>query len=361
MAEEMPASGSPPQLDPSKGGHARADKLTPEERQRIARRAAEARWGIDIPKATHAGIITIAGQEIACAVLEDGRRVITQETFLSAVGRSPKGKGGQVVDSPDGLPPFIAADNIKPFVSEELRRSTAPIVFRPISGTKAFGYLATLLPMVCEVYLEAKDQKKTTKQQEHIVKACSMLIRGLARVGIVALVDEATGYQEVRDKRALQAILDRYLRHEFAAWAKRFPDEFYQEMFRLRGWTWRGMKVNRPQCVASYTKDLVYKRLAPGILKELEERNPVEPNGRRRSAHHQWFTEDVGHPALAQHLHAVLALMRATPDQDWETFTRMIDRALPRRGSSVQLDIVDFGVPIEPELPVLQSPSAPER
>ena len=64
MAEEVPASGSPPQLDPSKGGYARADKLTPEERQKIARRAAEARWGIDTTKATHAGIITIAGQEI---------------------------------------------------------------------------------------------------------------------------------------------------------------------------------------------------------------------------------------------------------------------------------------------------------
>src|SRR5262245_17296535 len=124
------------------------------------------------------------------------------------------------------------------------------------------------------------------------------------RVGIIALVDEVTGYQEVRDREALQAILDRYLRKAFAAWAKRFPDEFYKEIFRLRGWKWRGMEVNRPQCVANYTKDLVYKRLAPGILEELEARNPKNEWGHREARHHQWLTEDVGHPALAQHLYA---------------------------------------------------------
>jgi len=120
----------------------------------------------------------------------------------------------------------------------------------------------------------------------------------------VALVDEATGYQEIRDRLALQAILDRFLRKELAAWAKRFPDEFYQQIFRLRGWNWKGMRVNRPQVVANYTKDFVYERLAPSILKELEARNPKDDGNDRRAKHHQWFTEDVGHPALAQHLYA---------------------------------------------------------
>ena len=81
-----------------------------------------------------------------------------------------------------------------------------------------------------------------------------MLTRGLAHIGIIALVDEATGYQEVRDKLALQAILDAYLRKELAAWAKRFPDEFYREMFRLKGWQWQGMSVNRPQIVGTLYK-----------------------------------------------------------------------------------------------------------
>jgi len=268
-------------------------------------------------------------------VLEDGRRVLTQETFLTAIGRSGKGKGGQVVSSPDGLPPFVAADNLKQFITTDLRRATVPIVYRSASGRRAFGYEANLLPLVCDVYLRARDEEKTTGQQAHVVKACDMLMRGLAQVGIIALVDEATGFQDVRDRQALQAILDKYLRKEFAAWARAFPDDFYREIFRLRKWKWRGMKINRPQCVAQYTKDLVYSRLAPGILRELEVRNPKGETGRRKAKHYEWLTEDIGHPALAQHLHAIIGLMRAS--DSWEQMQKMVNRAFPKRGDSRQL------------------------
>src|SRR5260370_36961162 len=159
---------------------------------------------------------------------------------------------------------------------------------RPGRGGKvAVGFEATILADICDVILAARKAGVLANRQLVIADQCEILTRAFAKVGIIALVDEATGYQEVRDRLALQAILDRFLRKEFAAWAKRFPDEFYQQIFRLRGWTWQGMKVNRPQCVAQYTKDLVYARLAPGILRELEIRNPVE-NGRRKSALHQW-------------------------------------------------------------------------
>jgi len=84
------------------------------------------------------------------------------------------------------------------------------------------------------------------RRQKLIAERAEILLRGLAHVGIIALIDEATGYQTIRDREALQAILDAYLRKELAAWAKRFPDEFYEQMFRLRGWRWKGMKVNRP-------------------------------------------------------------------------------------------------------------------
>jgi hypothetical protein len=209
------------------------------------------------------------------------------------------------------------------------------IEFKPPQGARAEGFKAKLLPLLCETYLRARDAGALTASQIPVVTRADILMRGLAHVGVIALVDEATGYQEVRDRMALQAILDKYLRTEFAAWAKRFPDEFYQQIFRLRNWEWSGMRVNRPQCVANYTKDLVYKRLAPGILQELETKNPVLENRvRRKCAHHQWLTEDIGHPALAQHLYAVIGLMRIA--QNWDQLKRMIDVAYPRLGASVQ-------------------------
>ena len=141
-----------------------------------------------------------------------------------------------------------------------------------------------------------------------LLKRQSIIIRALAHVGIIALIDEATGYQEVRDRHALQEILDKYLRKEFAAWAKCFPEEFYRHIFRLRHWEWKGMKVNRPQIVAHYTKDLIYARLAPGILKELETRNPKDEKGYRKAPFYWWLTEDVGHPKLHSFSLACLVL-----------------------------------------------------
>lgn len=315
----------------SMGGVARAEKLTPEERREIAQRAADARWNTVTPKATHAGEMHIGDIAIPCAVLDDQTRVLTQRGFSVALGRYKNPKKGAIVD----LPVFLSAANLKPYIDEDLARSSTPIKFRlaegggGMAGNIALGYRADLLPKVCKVYLQARHDGKLLTSQEHIAERCLILLNGLATVGIIALVDEATGYQEVRDRQALQAILDRFLRREFAAWAKRFPDDFYKQIFRLRGWEWKGMKVNRPQCVANYTKELVYARLAPGILTELETRNPRDERGNRKTKHHQWLTEDVGHPALAQHLYAVIGLMRIA--KNWEELLRMVNLAYPKR------------------------------
>ncbi len=320
----------------SLGGKARAESLTKEERAEIARQAAEARWGITVPRAVNEGALEMAGRRIACAVLSTTKRVLSQGTFLTSIGRSrtPKaGTGGMGIV--DGLPFFLAAKNLKPFITEELRASTTPVLYRTKGGARALGYDALLLPGVCEVYLAARDAGALLASQEHIAKRCDLLMRGLARVGIIALVDEATGYQEIRDREALQAILDRFLRQELAAWAKRFPDEFYEQIFRLQGWEWRGMKVNRPRIVAQFTKNIVYARLAPGILKELEAKNPMTEKGYRKAKHHQWLTEDVGHAALAQHLYAVIGFMRAS--ETWRQFMSMLDMAFPKRGDTLAL------------------------
>jgi hypothetical protein len=154
-------------------------------------------------------------------------------------------------------------------------------------------------------------------------------------MGIVALVDEATGYQEVRDRNALQSIPDTFLRKELAAWASCFPNDFYKEIFRLRGWEWATISSKRPRMVGKLTKEIVYSRLAPGILKELKERNPRNENWYRKGRHHQWLTEDVGHSALAQHLHAVVAFMRVW--KTWDQFYEMLDRAFPKRGDTLEL------------------------
>jgi hypothetical protein len=225
------------------------------------------------------------------------------------------------------VPLFLAPGNVKKFIPNDLEDGPLrPIVYR-VNRRLVTGYNADILPIVCDVWLRAREKGALQPQQHDKAMKAEILMRGLAKIGITALIDEATGYQDVRDRQALQAILDRYLRKELAAWAKRFPDEFYEEIFRLRQWRSSSYK-RRPGIVAEYTKDLVYRRLAPDLLRELEAKNPKDERGNRRSKHHQWLTEDVGHPALARHIHAVVALMRAC--DTWQQFKALVDRALPR-------------------------------
>lgn len=314
----------------AKGGYARARVLTPEQRQEIARKAAETRWSSNLPRATHRGKLKIADLEIPCFVLDDGRRVISGRGMTKAIGMKGRGQGIARIASHKALK---TNENDKLLMAIQ-----NPIRFygsSPRSGLPSDGYEATVLQEICEAILRARDKGELKTEQElRYGQYSDMLIRAFAKIGIIALVDEATGYQEIRDRLALQAILDEFLRKEFAAWAKRFPDEFYQHIFRLRGWDWKGMKINRPQVVAKYTNNIVYERLAPGILRELEVRNPVDEKGHRKAKHHQWLTEDVGHPALAQHLYAVMALMRVARDKDWAGFKKMLDHAFPKRGDS---------------------------
>lgn len=333
-------------LGASKGGRARAEKLSPDRRTEIAAKAAAVRWrGLGAPiEADYAGVINIGDMELECAVLPGGKRVISEAAVMRALGRGYSGYYSQrdaIAAAQEGsavLPRYVAPLAVKPFISEDLKDLLLrPIAYvHPGSRIVAKGLEAEAFPKICRVWLDARQAGKLNRAQLRTAQKAEILTAGLAEVGIAGLIDEATGYQEVRDRRALQEILDRFLRKELAAWAKRFPDQFYREIFRLRKWTWKGMSVNRPQAVANYTKDLVYQRLAPGILEELEKRNPKDERGRRLGKHHQLLTEDVGHPALAQHLHATIALMRV--NTEWDGFKKMLDKVFPKRGDTLSLD-----------------------
>jgi P63C domain len=128
-------------------------------------------------------------------------------------------------------------DNLKVYVSNELA-SSKPVQFRISRGQKAWGYKAELLPKVCEVYLKAREDGALLKSQLKFAKACEILTRGLAHVGIIALVDEATGYQDDRAKDALAKILEQFIAKELRPYVRTFPTDFYKEMFRLRSWKW---------------------------------------------------------------------------------------------------------------------------
>jgi IS1 family transposase len=234
-----------------KGGKARAEALTPEQRKEIAREAATARWAKekenaneqDIPKASHSGVLTIGDISIPCAVIEvvkDGvpipTRVLSENGITNALlgSRSGASKRRKRALQEQGapIPLFLAPRRLHPFISEDLLSGPLkPIIYR-VGRSIEVGFDAQILPAICDIWLKARDAGILQDQQLDKAKKAEILMRGLANVAIIALVDEATGYQAERDRNELHKILAAFISEELLPWAKRFPDEFYQQMFR---------------------------------------------------------------------------------------------------------------------------------
>lgn len=303
-----------------KGGIARAESLSPKERSEIAKKAAEARWSI--PKAKYTGNLTIAGATIPCAVIETGNgpiRIVVQREVVGLLTGNKKG----------GLQRYLNPPNLQPFLPEKFKDKTLDQASYVVElfGKKAHGFNGEDIVDLCKMYLEARKKRKILPNQIHLADRAEILVTALAKTGITALIDEATGYQQIRERDALQAYIDKIISKELAAWVKRFPIEFYEEMYRLNGWKWTG-NTKHPMLAAKYTADIVYSRLGPDILDELHRINPRTPKGHRKNKHHQWLTEDIGHAQLAQHLYTVINFMKVS--DSWEQFKKMLDRALPK-------------------------------
>ena len=312
----------------SQGGKARAESLTPERLTEIAKKGAEARWGI--PKATHEDRpLKISHIEIPCAVLEGGIRVISERAVTKALGGKRGGSHWlRMKENPDGafLPVYLSANNLKPFIDNELMLALNRVVYRPISGGTAYGLRAELLPRICNVFLKARDANALRGRQRAFAVEAEILIRGFAEVGIIALVDEATGYQKDRAREALAEILEKFISKELQGWTRTFPVEFYEHIFRLHNWPFNPRSIKRPMVIGHYTNNVIYKRLAPGVLDELREKNPIV-DGRRKHKLFQWLTGDVGHPKLRSHIDGVMALMRVS--DSWPDFMRLVKKAYP--------------------------------
>jgi len=270
--------------------------------------------------------------------------VLSQTGMISALAMK---KGGNSRLGGNRLTNFAAGKRISPYLSENLlEKIRNPIRFKTPAGNVAFGYEATLLVELCEAILKARQEGALHTQQEHIGRACEALVSGLARVGIIALVDEATGYQSVRTKNALAEILEAFIAKELRPWVKTFQPEFYKQIYRLRGWSFEpieGQPSARPRALGHITNNLVYARLAPGVLEELRRLEERDASGRLKTHHHRRLTEDIGHPKLREHLAALTVAMDLSPN--WDAFRVYLDKRFPAFNKNYELDLDD---PVRP-------------
>ena len=328
-ARELSSRGS------RKGGKARAAVLTPDERKAIATQAAKARWAkqkgkpisdgeerqtaevleqpdvVFLPeeRVSHFhGELRFGSLSVPCHVLDDGSRVIAQREVVKALtGR--ENSNGQIdrLIGTTALAPHIATDDI----------ASKVIQFRlsgPGHQMVAHGYEATLLVEICEAFLRARDDGTLSDAQMRVAQRADIILRSCAKVGIIALVDEATGYQEVRQRNALQLKLQAFISDEIQEWAKLFPDDFWHELARLEHT--RYSPRNRPLRWGKYVMAFVYDAVDGDVGSELRK---INPNPHFRQNHHQWL-KTFGREKIRDHINRVIGVMKTC--QDMNDFNR---------------------------------------
>lgn len=321
----------------AKGGVARAKALSPARRSEIARKAAQAKAeAAKLPKATHDSAdhpLRIGEIELPCYVLEDGTRILSQRGMTTGLGIHR----GSSATGPDRLTVLMESEGIAPHLSKEaINIIRNPIRFiHTAGGGFAYGYPATILADICEAILAARKSGTLPPRQARIADQAEILVRGFARVGIIALVDEATGYQKDRAKDALAQILEAFVAKELQPWVRTFPADYYEQLFRLRGLPYPPENSNyRPKYFGLLTNDIIYKRLAPGILEELKRQNEKDE---KKGKLHQRLTPAMGHPRLREHLASAITVMKLS--KDYPDFIGKMNMIHPRYGDTLSLDL----------------------
>lgn len=265
--------------------------------------------------------------EIPCYVLEGGMAVLSSRAVQIAIGFPPTASGLSLGN-------LIRNKRLSKYVSPELSEILQnPIKFRrPGAGGTApltHGYEATVLIDVCYVLIDAKnDGAKLTPKEDLLEKQAEIVVRAFSKIGIVAVIYNVTGYQDQVVAGALNDLLNKFLLDEAKKYTVTFPIEFYKQIFRLNNWAWKAENAQKkPGVIGNWTKDLIYKRMAPGLLKELERRNPKNEKGYRHHKHFQFLTDEVGEPKLREFFGGLMALARA--NTTWRKFYEMVERSFP--------------------------------
>lgn len=310
-----------------------------------------------VVKANYDGSLELAegGIPLEVAVLEDGTRLIGRNAIFRAFGRTKRGRAiGE--NRAANLPSFVDAKNLTPYISDNLYEIlTNPIKCKTKSGSTITGYRAEVLPLLCDTYLDADKEGKLTGKQRPLAEQALIIVRALSKIGIIALIDEATGYQYDREKDELQQILKAYISVELLPWQKTFPDLFYKELFRLNGWefTVKGIK-KRPGVIGTWTKKLVYEQLPPGVLKELKEKTPKSAAGNYTARFFQSLTADTGNPHLTAQINQILTLFQLSDDMQhmWAQFRKL--KARQNGQLEIPFEFDDKGHTKEPNEPVYE-------
>lgn len=254
-----------------------------------------------IPVALFPGHLEIGVTKLPVYVLDNGKRVITQSEVVRVITDG---------STTAGLGRYLSAGNLSPYIdADEIMGQTIRFAI-PRAPMHGIGYEATLLLDICDAYLRARADRVLLKSQETMAKQAEIITRACAKVGIIALIDEATGYQQFRKKRDLQLKLQAFIAEDMQEWALMFPQEFWFELARLEGVHYSPR--SRPLRWGKYIMAFVYDAIDKDVGKELRTKNPNPHHGKN---HHQWLKE-FGRQKVHDQIERVVTIMKLCDDMD---------------------------------------------
>jgi len=252
--------------------------------------------GPKVPMATWWGVLPIGEAELPVFVLNDGQRVISR---TGATGLLSDRKGGGNLEN------YLHVSALEKYIPPDLSGLAVEFTIH-VTNKRVVGYSAETFLEICRAYVRALgDSALDTDRQKEIAVKASMFLAACAKVGLVALIDEATGYQYDRAADALRVKLKAYLAEEMRDWEKTFPDELWQEFGRLTNW--KGSVTQRPKYWGHLVTELVYTYLDPDVCKWLKENKPQPQKGRNW---HQWLTDQYGLRKLVQHIYTLIGVAK---------------------------------------------------
>src|ERR1017187_84372 len=312
------APDAEPASKQSLGGLARAEKLPAKERKAIAKNAAKARWEAArerarqiedpsrTPEALCEGAMEIGSVQIECYVLDNLKRVIHKRGMAKALGM--KSEGGNV---------FMRAMGRKGLgsvIGEELRsKLDNPLIFKTLTADLGHGYDATILIDICDAIIEAAKTDKLGPNQEDLAKQAEIIIPASAKLGIVALVDDATGFIADKRREQYKELFREFIREEIKLYDEpQFPDQLFDVIYKIYGLPRKSDTQNHPQFFGKFIRKYIYEPLANSngaILEMLDEKNPVVyVNGGRRYKMYNFLSDVVGMPKLKAHFWQVIGI-----------------------------------------------------
>ncbi|EGV28065.1 protein of unknown function P63C-containing protein [Thiorhodococcus drewsii AZ1] len=248
------------------------------------------------PFAKYPGELHLGATVVDCYVLDTKERVISLGATVKAIAEKAGGNLGE----------YLGVQALKPFINKDMILGETIDFNIPGTQLKGRGIPAERFLDICQAYVSAlASGALMTDRQRDIAIRCSILLSSCAKVGLIALIDEATGYQKEREEDALQIKLRAFIADELREWEKTFPDALWEEFGRLS--KWKGKLHSRPKWWGKLVLELIYDALDPDIAAHLKANKPPPRHGQN---YHQWLTEDVGLNALITHIHQVIGIAK---------------------------------------------------